>query len=135
MSLKGIPIAMLIKIAFGTFTMKELVLLPKFLPVKLKKSQQHLTNALHTSASLSIFKIEQLNSKIQLATRFYFAKTFFQKVQVQFIFKVIVKITLLLINSVHLKVKLLQMANLLISKVKSTVQFSRDQFVMEEVVQ
>ena len=125
---------MLIKIVFGTFIMMELVLLPKFLPVKLKKSQ-NLANALHTSASLSIFKIEQLISNIQKITRFYFAKTFFQKVQVQFIFKVILKLTLLLINSVHLKVKLLQMANLFFSKAELTVQSSRDQFVMEEVVQ
>ena len=124
-----------IKIVFGTFIMMELVLLPKFLPVKLKKSQQHLANALHTSASLPIFKIEQLNSNIQKITRFYFAKTFFQKVQVQYIFKVILKLTLLLINSVHLKAKLLHKANLLFSKVKLTVHSSRDQFVMEEVVQ
>ena len=124
-----------LQIVFGVFIMKELILLLQSLQVKTNKFLQHRANALHTSVNLSTYKIEQLNSKIQMITRFYFAKTFFQKVQVQYILKILVILPLLLINSVHLKVNLLYMANFFFSKVKSTVQSSKDQFVMEEIVQ
>ena len=124
-----------LQIVFGVFIMKELILLLQSLQVKFNKSLQQKTNALHTSVSSLSYKIEQLNSKIQMITRFYFAKTFFQKVQVQYILKILIILPLLLINSVHLKVKLLQMANLLIYMAKLTVHSSRDQFVMEEIVQ
>ena len=124
-----------LQIVFGVFIMKELILLLQSLQVKTNKFLQHRANALHTSVNLSTYKIEQLNSKIQMITRFYFAKTFFQKVQVQYILKILIILPLLLINSVHLKVNLLYLANFFISKEKSTVQSSKDQFVMEDIVQ
>ena len=121
-----------ILIVFGIIIMQKLVLLLKLFKVKTRKLQQLITNALHTYAYSQTYKKEPSNSKIFQIILFYFVKTFSTKVQVQYIYEVLIIITLLLINFVHLKVNQ-QVVNLLISMAKSTVQSSKDQFLMEEI--
>ena len=113
--------------------MQELVLLLKLFKVKTKTSQQLITNASHTYVYSQTYKTEQSNSNLFQIILFYLSKTFSTKVQVQFILIVLIKITLLLINFVHLKVNQIIMVYLHISKAASTVQSSKDQFLMEEI--